>query len=196
MKRLAITGTIGSGKSTFCRLLHAVGGAPVYDCDSRAKEIMNSSAEVREGVVRLFGAEAYAGGVLNRGYISARAFTDKGLLGGLNGVVHPVVVADFERWAESQSGCDYVILESALLFSSPLVGHFDLSVVVDADVELRIERCVARDGMSRRQVEERVANQMSSSQMAALADRVVLNEAGEADLEAQARQIDQLIRSL
>lgn len=194
MKRIAVTGGIGSGKSTFCGLLAELSGAPVYDSDQRAKELMNTHPQIVADVTAIFGPEAYTDGVLNRAHIASRAFGDNQLLGRLNQAVHPRVVADFEEWAESQSG-PYVILESALLFTSPLVGHYDLSVVVDAPVEVRIQRAMGRDGVSREKIEARMRNQMQPSEMIRRADRTVVAD-GVESLRAQAAEIDQLIRRM
>lgn len=191
MKRVAITGGIGSGKSTLCRALAAFSGAPIYDSDRRAKEIMAEDSEVREALVALFGEEAFAGGVLNRPFIASRVFGNEAMLQRLNRIVHPRVVADFEEWAESRES-DYVILESALLFTSPLVGHYDLAVVVDAPMEMRIERCIRRDGLTREQVVGRIESQMPAQEMRERADFVV--EADGRDLRPEVEKIDRLIR--
>lgn len=191
MKRVAITGGIGSGKSTVCRALSEVSGAPIYDSDSRAKEIMASHPAVRSELVALFGEEVFEGGVLNRSLIASRVFGNEDMLQRLNAIVHPRVVEDFECWAESQT-TDYVILESALLFTSPLVGHYDLAVVVDAPLEMRIERCMRRDGVTREQVTKRIESQMSAEQMLGRADVVV--EADGRDLRPAVEDIDRIIR--
>ena len=192
MKRVAITGGIGSGKSTVCRMLAEVGDVEVYDSDTRAKEIMNSHPEVVAAVKALFGPEAYADGALNRAHVAAAAFGNEDLLGRLNAIVHPVVVADFEAWAESRVG-EYVVLESALLFTSPLVGHYDLAVVVDAPDEVRVARCVARDGSTAEQVRGRMARQMSRSEMRQRADVVICND-GTEPLLPQVEKVDAIIR--
>lgn len=194
MKRLAITGGIGSGKSTVCRLLAEVGGVEVYDSDSRAKEVMNSHPQVVREVTALFGPEAYKGGTLNRPYIAQRAFADKELLGRLNAIVHPRVVEDYEQWVAQQSG-PYVVLESALLFSSPLEGHYDVSVAVVAPDEIRVQRCVARDGATPEQIRERMARQMSGEEFAKRADFVV-NADGVEPLLPQVEAIDKYIKEL
>ena len=194
MKRLAITGGIGSGKSTVCRLLAEVGGVEVYDSDSRAKEVMNSHPQVVREVTALFGPEAYKGGTLNRPYIAQRAFADKELLGRLNAIVHPRVVEDYELWVARQSG-PYVVLESALLFSSPLEGHYDVSVAVVAPDEVRVARCVARDGATPEQIRERMARQMSGKEFAKRAD-IVVNADGVEPLLPQVEAIDKYIREL
>lgn len=194
MKRLAITGGIGSGKSTVCRLLAEVGGVEVYDSDSRAKEVMNSHPQVVREVTALFGPEAYKEGVLNRPYIAQRAFADKELLGRLNAIVHPRVVEDYEQWVAQQSG-PYVVLESALLFSSPLEGHYDVSVAVVAPDEIRVQRCVARDGATPEQIRERMARQMSGEEFAKRAD-IVVNADGVEPLLPQVEAIDKYIKEL
>ncbi len=194
MKRLAITGGIGSGKSTVCRLLAEVGGVEVYDSDSRAKEVMNSHPQVVREVTALFGPEAYKEGVLNRPYIAQRAFADKELLGRLNAIVHPRVVEDYEQWVACQSG-PYVVLESALLFSSPLEGHYDVSVAVVAPDEVRVARCVARDGATPEQIRERMARQMSGEEFAKRANFVV-NADGVEPLLPQVEALDKWVREL
>lgn len=191
MKRVAITGGIGSGKSTVCRALSEISGAPIYDSDRRAKEIMATSPEVRQDLVGLFGEEVFEGGVLNRPLIASQVFGNEEKLQRLNAIVHPRVVADFELWAESQ-GSEYVILESALLFTSPLVGHYDLAVVVDAPIELRIARCVARDGATAEQIRRRIESQMPAEEMRARADLVV--EADGRDLRPAVEELDRIIR--
>jgi dephospho-CoA kinase len=195
MKRVAVTGGIGSGKSTFCALLSELSGAPVYDSDQRAKELMNTHPRIVADIKDIFGSEAYtAEGVLNRAHIAAVAFADKQMLARLNEAVHPRVVADFEEWAEGQQS-PYVILESALLFTSPLTGHYDLSVVVDAPLEVRIERAVRRDGASREQILARMNNQMSPAEMSRLADHTVLAD-GVESLRRQAAEIDAIVRKM
>ena len=191
MKRVAITGGIGSGKSTVCRALSAISGAPIYDSDRRAKEIMATHPEVRQDLVEFFGEEVFEGGVLNRPLIASQVFGNEEKLQRLNAIVHPRVVADFELWAESQRG-EYVILESALLFTSPLVGHYDLAVVVDAPIELRIARCVARDGATAEQIRRRIESQMPAEEMRARADLVV--EADGRDLRPAVEELDRIIR--
>ena len=108
MMKVGITGGIGSGKSTVCRLF-AQKGVAVYDSDAEAKRLMTSSEALRAGIVARFGAESYRGGELNRAWLADRVFRDDAARADLNALVHPAVMADFAAWAERQSG-DYVIL--------------------------------------------------------------------------------------
>lgn len=97
MYKIGVTGGIGSGKSTVCRLF-AAHGIAVYDSDTQAKRLMNESAALREGLVRAFGAGAMPGGELDRRYLASRVFADKDALATLNALVHPAVRDDFRAW--------------------------------------------------------------------------------------------------
>ena len=162
MYKVAITGGIGSGKSKVTELL-ALRGVAVYDSDSRAKQLMQSSAEVRSKIVARFGEEAYEGNNLNRAFLAERVFNDAEALAALNAIVHPAVMADFESWAEEQEG-NYVVMESAILFEAGLEGYFDATVSVMAPEELRLERAMQRDGATEEQIRERMRNQFSDEE--------------------------------
>lgn len=173
-------------------MLSEVSGMPVYDSDTRAQEVINTHPQVRSELIELFGEEVFVNGIYNRPLVASKVFGDKELLMKLNAIVHPRVVEDYERWVKQQTGF-YVILESALLFTSPLVGLYDLAVVVDAPEELRVERCMKRDGSTAEQVRARMARQMRSEHMIQMADRVVVNDE-KTPLLPQLLKIDELMR--
>ena len=114
--KIGITGGIGSGKSTLCRLFERRGIA-VYCSDAEAKRLMTDDAALRAAVAGRFGAEVYADGSLDRALLAARVFSDPEALADLDALVHPAVMRDFAAWADRQSG-PYVILESAILFDA------------------------------------------------------------------------------
>ena len=173
MIKVAICGGIGSGKSTICEMF-AERGAAVYDSDTRAKALMNESAELREALVTEFGAECYEGRVLNRSYLAAKVFGSEEQLAKLNSIVHPAVKADFLRWAEEQEG-DYCILETAILFESGFNEVVDCSVAVLAPMPLRVERAMQRDGATKEQIEARIKAQMSDDELMRRADFAIVN---------------------
>lgn len=188
MMKVGITGGIGSGKSTVCRLF-ARRGVAVYDSDSEAKRLMTESVELRRRIAGRFGAKAYAAdGGLNRSWLAARVFTDPQALADLNAMVHPAVMADFAAWAERQSG-DYVVLESAILFEAGLEHAVDRTVAVLAPLELRLERTCRRDGCDREAVRRRMAAQMDDDTLCARADYTVVN-IREEDLEPTVAELD------
>ena len=173
MYKVGITGGIGSGKSTVCSLF-AERGIAVYDSDSRAKQLMNESTELRQQLIEAFGEECYTDGELNRGYLASKVFGNAEALARLNAIVHPAVRADFRTWAEQQSGA-YVILESAILFEAGFETEVDTTLAVMAPLEERIRRTMARDGVDRESVLERIAHQMSDDELHSKAKRTLVN---------------------
>lgn len=97
MMKIGVTGGIGSGKSTLCRLF-ARKGVAVYDSDAAAKRLMTEDRTLRDAVAARFGAEVYAGGVLDRARLAARVFSDAQALADLNALVHPAVMREFDAW--------------------------------------------------------------------------------------------------
>ena len=173
--RLAVTGNIGSGKSVVSRML-AIMGVPVYDCDSRAKELMNSDRVIREGLVRMFGEECYdAGGVLCREWLAARIFTDAQNIKRVDALVHPRVKEDFLAWADN-ADTDIVAVESAILYESGMIDTVDKVLVVWCDGDTAVQRVVASRGMSKQQVLNRLQNQMTADELLILSDFSLRND--------------------
>lgn len=187
MFKVGITGGIGSGKSTVCRLF-AERGVAVYDTDAAAKRLMAEDEALKRGIVARFGAESYRDGVLNRPYLAERVFGDDKEREALNGLVHPAVIADFERWAEEQQG-EYVVLESAILFEAGLDKHLDRVVAVLAPEALRVERAMKRDGATRAQILSRMTAQLDDDTLSRRADVSVVN-IFEEELEQIVQELD------
>src|SRR6186713_3252159 len=163
MKKVGITGCIGSGKSTVSRIFAHL-DVPVYNADSRAKQLMVTSPSLMRGITELFGIEAYdQDGILNRSHISSQAFQDKNLLEELNALVHPAVFKDFDDWCAAQK-TPYIVKEAALMFESDSYKALDWVMMVTAPEEMRIQRTIQRDGLSREQVLARMKNQMSEEE--------------------------------
>lgn len=189
MIKVGITGGIGSGKSTVCRLF-AARGVAVYDSDAAAKRLM--ARPLREAVEARFGQESYRDGVLDRRYLADIVFRDREALQALDAIVHPAVMRDFEAWASEQQG-DYVVLESAILFEAGLEKSVDLTVAVLAPEKLRIERTCRRDGTDAESVRRRIAAQMSDDELHARADYTIVNILEE-ELAPAVEQLDRLFR--
>ena len=189
MIKVGITGGIGSGKSTVCRLF-AARGVAVYDSDAAAKRLM--AGPLREAVEARFGQESYRDGVLDRRYLADIVFRDREALQALDAIVHPAVMRDFEAWASEQQG-DYVVLESAILFEAGLEKSVDLTVAVLAPEKLRIERTCRRDGTDAESVRRRIAAQMSDDELHARADYTSVNILEE-ELAPVVEQLDRLFR--
>lgn len=189
MIKIGITGGIGSGKSTVCRLF-AQCGAPVYDSDAEARRLMHGS--LRTQIETRFGAVCYCGEQLDRAYLAGQVFSDSAALTDLNAIVHPAVKADFEVWCERQYA-PYVVLESAILFESGMDLLVDKTLAVLAPLEARVERVCRRDGATIEAVRQRMAAQMSDDELYARADYTLVN-LFEEDLEPAVVQFDRLFK--
>lgn len=191
MVRIGLTGGIGCGKSYVAKLLNKR-GVPVYDSDTEAKQLSNTSKFIRDGLVALTGIEnLYADGVLNRRLLAEFLFASKENARNVEKIIHPAVKADFARWAENQNAL-FCVIESAILIESGFTDTVDCVVVVDAPLDLRISRCVERDSTTKEKVLERISAQMSQEEKCRIADFVIFND-NVSDLE---KQIDDLFEFL
>ncbi len=193
MKKVGITGGIGSGKSTVCRLF-ADNEVAVYDSDKEAKRLMNEDCALREAIISRFGEESYDADGLNRKYLADKVFSDDEALQALNALVHPAVKRDFERWAGEQSG-DYVVLESAILFESGMNEMVDITLAVVAPLDLRVSRTCRRDKCDEESVRRRIAAQMSDDELTRRADITIVN-IFETDLEPTVKELDYRFRNV
>lgn len=189
--KLAITGSIGSGKSVVSRIMEIM-GVPVYDCDTRAKELMTNDAAIVAELKRMFGDDCYKDdGTLNKVYLASCIFTDSDNIKRVNGLVHPVVCRDFAEWAGRQES-PVVAVETAILYESGMINEVDKVLVVWADKETSIERTMKRSGMNRRQVENRMQKQMSADDLLLLSDYSIYNDNGSPLLPAVKNLLEQL----
>lgn len=174
MVRIGITGGIGSGKSTVAHVFEIL-GIPVYYADKEAKRLMNEDPEIRRQLIQHFGQEAYADNILNRRFIAEIVFKDKQKLELLNSVVHPLTIAKAEEWMQ-QHNTPYVIKEAALIFESGSHLGLDFVIGVSAPLNVRIQRTMKRDGVSREEVLARMKNQIQESIKMRLSDFVIRND--------------------
>lgn len=189
MKLIAITGGIGSGKSVVSRMLQVM-GYNVYDCDSRAKSLMAHDQDVRNQLTEAFGTATYqADGSINRTYLSEVAFADESSRVKLNSIVHPATARDMCRWAEEQNrhGADIAFVETALLHTAGLDRMMDDVWHVTAPAEVRIQRVMARSGLTAKQVESRIASQAAEEEVTP-GEHVLVND-GDTSLLAQVQQL-------
>ena len=158
MKLVAISGGIGSGKSVVSHLLTLLGYS-VYDCDSRAKLLMNRSEDVKRELCEAFGDDVITPQeTVNRDVLSKIIFGNAEALKTVNSIVHPRVVAEIMSLAGKCSD-DYFFFETALPQESGLDKLADAVWLVTAPVETRIERVIKRSGLTREQVMARIASQ-------------------------------------
>lgn len=163
MKKIGITGGIGAGKSVVSRGLRSL-GFPVYDCDSRAKALMEDSPELKFEMSARWGMEAILlSGAINRGFVASVIFNDAGEREWLNGEVHRLVEADFSEYCEAKEreGFGFVFIESAIIHTSGLDRRCDLIWLVEADADVRTARAFARGGVTMEDIGNRIRVQQS-----------------------------------
>lgn len=159
MKVVGLTGGIGSGKTTVAKMFKEL-GVPVFIADKEAKNIMNTSKEVRKEIIKLLGNQAYNKELPDRKFIASKVFRNEELLQKLNKIIHPRVHERFFLWRDEQDS-DYVLYEAAILFESGGERYCDYTVLVTAPKSERINRVVKRDNTDAQSVEERMKRQWS-----------------------------------
>ncbi len=190
MRRIGITGGMGSGKSTFCEHLRDL-GAFVVDMDHLAKDVIAHSQEVRKGVIQIFGPNAFLdNGKLNRSFLASEAFGSE-KLELLNQLVHPEVykrLAQIDEFAVNE-GVDVFIREAAIMLANGRPEGLDLVVLISAPVEERIRRVMQRDGSSREDILKRLSHQQTDEELMPMCDIVVHNTGDIDDLKNKAEEL-------
>lgn len=171
MKKLAITGGIGTGK-TFISKQFIEQGIPVFYADDEAKKLYRN-IEVLRQIRDVFGNDVFDGDQLNLSRLSALVFGDEKRLRALENIIHPMVMKKFDEWA-AQQNAESVMMESAIIFEGHLEKYFDKVYVVNASLETRLARIRRRNPeLSDNEILARINAQMPQEEKCALADEVI-----------------------
>lgn len=175
MKRIGLTGNIGTGKSTIARIFEVL-GIPVYHADYQARLILETS-DIVEKIALLFGNQIFdAGFRVNRKALADIVFTDAAKLETLNKIIHPLVENDFSNWCEQHKYEKYILHEAAILFESGFNRLFDANILVVAPDKLCISRVMERDSVTKEMVMNRINNQWPQEKKQSLADYLIIND--------------------
>ena len=191
-KMIGLTGGIGSGKSVVAKIFSTL-GIPVFNADEAAKQIMQTSPEIKIKLIQQFGAAIYNELGLDKEKLAAIVFNDPFQLQLLNAIVHPVTIQAAKDWAAKQNS-PYVIKEAALIFESGAADGLFKVIGVTAPLSLKIQRVMQRDGVSKDQVEARMQHQISDTIKMRLCDYVIQNNNQEM-LIPQVLELDKAIRA-
>lgn len=186
MKTILVSGGIGSGKSVFCAMLKER-GVPVYDCDSRAKELYASYPGLLSEVEETLGDCFHTpDGQLDRGALARRIFSSASDRDKLESILYPLLLEDFKTWRSSRKE-KAVALESAVILSKPVFdGVADYVIWLEAPEVKRVERVISRDGSSRQEVLSRMEAQFSCAEKA---DIVIHNDGSLSDLSLKTDEV-------
>ena len=182
--KIGIAGGIGSGKSYVCQRIRQM-GFEVYDCDSAAKRLIRTSPEIKQQLTALIGPEVYTDvdgeQVLNKAVVAKYLLSSEAHAKAIDRIVHPAVFKDFE-----ESGLQW--MESAIMFESGIYKLVDKVVAVVAPREVRIQRVMQRDNISREKVLEWMKRQMDQKNLIRKANYVIVND-GDTDIDKQLNKI-------
>ena len=186
MKRFGITGGIGSGKSFIATIIERM-GYPVYYSDVRSKELTNAHPIIRQGLIDLIGENVYFGGELDKKVLATAIFSNEEIRLKVNQLIHPIVRQDFEDWTKVQTS-DLIFNEAAILFETGAYRNFDATILIYAPIELRLERILKRDIITKEEVLARMNNQMNDEEKLKMTIYSILND-GEIPLLKQLEEV-------
>jgi len=190
-KIIGITGGIGSGKSTLIEFVNKL-GYKVYVSDEESKKIINSEEIIKKTQFLFPDHVLVVEGFLDKKKLAEIVFSDPDKLKKLNNLIHPLVKIDFENWVKKNEKEQLLFKESAILFESGGYKECDLNILITAPVEIRIERVVRRDQVTKEKVLERINNQWSDEKKTLLADYIVEN----VDLALSTKEIVNIINKI
>jgi dephospho-CoA kinase len=175
MKRIGLTGGIGSGKTTVARIFKLL-DIPVYNSDEQARILTDSDPDIQAVILKQFGADVFTpDGKLNRAALANIVFNNPVALQSLNAIIHPAVAQDFEKWCSLQNAA-FIIKEAAIIFEHQLEKHLDGVIVVEAPDVLRIQRVMKRNSITEAEVRARMQQQFPQENLVRMADWVIHND--------------------
>ncbi|MFK5856107.1 MAG: dephospho-CoA kinase [Bacteroidota bacterium] len=175
MIKVALTGNIGSGKTTIANIFK-VFGVPVFNADIEARSLYLDK-DVKNKLRLLFKEEVFlSSGEVDTKALASIIFNDKEALKDVNNIIHPLVLSMYNNWCVNNSIAPYTIHETAILFENSLQDNFDFVINVSASVEVRVSRVMERDGVPKSLVEERMANQLSDEIKCELSQFIINND--------------------
>ncbi len=176
MLKIGITGGIGSGKTTVCKIFELL-GIPVYYADERAKWLMANDQNLMKALKEAFGEQVYTkDGKLDRGYLAKIVFNEQSKLNLLNSLVHPAVQKDGDNWHEAQKDVPFTLKEAALFFESGSYIYMDKMIAVTAPETIRIQRVIKRDRTDEQSVKARINKQLPEQEKVNRSDFVIQND--------------------
>ncbi|MDD4777565.1 MAG: dephospho-CoA kinase [Fermentimonas sp.] len=175
MIKIGITGGIGSGKSVVSEIFRLY-DIPIFDADKEAKRLNDTSPKIRKQLIYHFGSDIYDNDRLNRRKFADLIFSNEQNVKIANSIIHPEVADCFVEWCNNYKERPFVIIDAALLIEAGFNQFVDKVITVYAPEDIRIERVMKRDHISREQVEARMNNQMSEEEKIRLSDFVIYND--------------------
>ena len=173
-KVIALTGGIGSGKTYVASIFDKLAGIPCFYSDLEAKKIMNENDYVKKEMISILGPGSFINNKLNSEFLRNKIFSSQNKLKLINDLVHEKVRINFHKWLSFQNS-KYILKETAILFEHKYHLDVDLSILVTAPVNIRIERIIKRDNINQNQIEKIIENQWDDKKKIHLSDYFIEN---------------------
>lgn len=193
MIKVAITGNIGAGKTTFANLLIEKGFL-VINADSLAKDLMNSNVQLKKSLVKNFGDDIYKNSILDSKLLSQRVFFSEEKTKLLNRIVHPVVIKEIENIFSKNQNQKFIFVEAALIFEAKMEKMFDYVIVIAADEELRIKRGMENLKISEDEIRVRMKAQITQEEKITKGDFAFQNNGTIEELKIKAELFLSLVK--
>ena len=174
MKVIGLTGGIGSGKSSVLEIFKKI-GISTYNADESAKKLISSDKKIIYSIKQLFGEDIYDKNELNSKLVSKIVFNDKEKLKSLNSIIHPAVAIDFDNFCFKHRDETYIVKEAAIIFETKTENLFNKIIYVKAPKEIRVDRVMQRDNLSRDDVLNRIQNQINETSIIDKCDFIIDN---------------------
>lgn len=175
MLRVGITGGIGSGKTTVCKIFQTL-GISVFDADRSAKRLMAEDNGLKSQLIDHFGVAAFgADGSLDRKYLAQKVFNNEEELTHINQLIHPFVLKDYESWLMKIPTSPYSIREAAIMLESGTYKDLDVIILIDSPDELRIKRVIQRDKRTEAEVQSIISRQWPMEKKRKFASFIIQN---------------------
>ena len=185
MLRIALTGGIGTGKSTASKFLNDL-GAFIFDADKEAKNILKNNETVQSELIAEFGTDIMSGDEkIDNNKLSRIAFQDQDHQLKLNSIIHPYVFQEIDKTFDNvleKAINDIFVIDAALIYESGADTHMDYVIVITALLKIRMERALQRETLTRDEILKRIDLQWPEEDKIALADFVIHNDSTEKDL--------------
>ncbi len=180
--KIAITGNIGSGKSTFSKFAEDV-KYPVLRADGISKEILSTDNEVRELIIKKFGKQSFKNGKPDVSYLAAEVFSNPEKLSIIESILHPRVIESIDKSTNILEEKNRVVfVEAALIYEADMEDMFDYVVLITAQRDLRLKRKIS-SGISEEDFCKREENQIPEEEKKKRADFIFSNDVSIEDLK-------------
>ena len=184
--KVAVTGSIGSGKSAFCKIL-ADKGYTVINADELSKKLLASNEKIKNKIKKVFGSESYKNNEVNKKYIANKVFSSAENVQKINSIIHPAVISEIRKIFNELEGKEKIIfVEAALIYEADMENMFDNIVLVTADENIRKQRKISNGNISAKEFEKRNSNQIQDIEKKKRADFVFENNSSLEDIKSKA----------